>query len=175
VQQRVRFGANKEKLTITGLAIRSNRADRSEQVLAMNIRLAFVIGAGLAVSGCCTGVGYYIPPPSSALTRWDGFGPSLKAKNVKRAKARKSETVAPFDESPKEAELASLKPYSEDWWSVRDAIDRADEVKLAKKLIICRNCMPSKPDEDLTGSATQTFVEPTARPSVGQKRANKGY
>jgi hypothetical protein len=53
--------------------------------------------------------------------------------------------------SPYEAELAALKPYSKEWWSVRDAIDRAAEVKLAKKLIICRDCMPSEPD-DQTGS-----------------------
>ena len=139
----------------------------------MNIRLAFVIGAGLALSGCCTGIGYYVPPPPTALTRWDGFGPALKVKHVKRAKARKSETPVSSDDSPKEADLASLKPYSKDWWSVRDAIDRADEVKLAKKLIICRNCMPSTPDEDLTGSATERVVEPPARPSVEQKRANK--
>lgn len=59
--------------------------------------------------------------------------------------------MASGDASPKESELAALKPYSEEWWSVRDAIDRAAEVKLAKKLIICRDCMPSKPD-DLTGS-----------------------
>jgi hypothetical protein len=117
----------------------------------MSIRLAFVIGASLALSGCCTGAGYYIQPPPSALTPWGGFGPFPKTKNVKPAKARKSEKVASFDDSPLEAELAALKPYSEEWWSVRDAIDRAAEVRLAKKLIICRDCMPSKPD-DLTGS-----------------------
>jgi hypothetical protein len=70
---------------------------------------------------------------------------------VKPAKARKkTEAVAAGDESS-EAELAALKPYSEEWWSVRDAIDRAAEVKLSKKLIICRDCMPSKP-YDQTGS-----------------------
>jgi hypothetical protein len=71
---------------------------------------------------------------------------------VKPAKARKqTEVVAAGDESSNEAELAALKPYSEEWWSVRDAIDRAAEVKLSKKLIICRDCMPSKP-YDQTGS-----------------------
>jgi hypothetical protein len=72
---------------------------------------------------------------------------------VKPAKARKkTEAVASGDESSKkEAELAAQKPYSEEWWSVRDAIDRAAEVKLSKKLIICRDCMPSKP-YDQTGS-----------------------
>jgi hypothetical protein len=117
----------------------------------MSIRLAFVIGACLALSGCCTGGGYYIQPPSSALTPWGGFAPIPKNKNVKLSKVHRRENVASFDDSPLEAELAALKPHSEEWWSVRDAIDRAAEVQLAKKLIICRDCMPSKPD-DLTGS-----------------------
>jgi hypothetical protein len=124
------------------------------KVLAMSRRLVIMIAAGLVLSGCCSGSGFHIQPPTSVLTRWDRLGPLPKRKNVKSAKAREqSETVASDDDSPKEAELAALKPYSEEWWSVRDAIDRADEVKLAKKLIICRDCMPSKPD-DRTGSIT---------------------
>jgi hypothetical protein len=62
-----------------------------------------------------------------------------------------SEAVASDNESSKEAELATLKPYSEAWWSVRDAIDRAAEINLSKKLIICRGCAPSQLD-DHTGS-----------------------
>lgn len=118
----------------------------------MSRRLIFVIGAGLALSGCCLGTGCYIQPPS-AQTCWAGLGPLPVRNNVKPAKARKkTEAVASGDESSKkEAELAALKPYSEEWWSVRDAIDRAAEVKLSKKLIICRDCMPSKP-YDQTGS-----------------------
>ncbi len=97
----------------------------------MSRRLVFVIGAGFALSGCCLGSGCYIEP---------------KAR-------KKSEAVASDDASPKEADLATLRPYSEEWWSVRDAIDRADELKLSKKLIICRGCVPSQPD-DHTASIT---------------------
>lgn len=118
-------------------------------------RLIFVIAAGLALSGCCClGSGCYIQPPSAALTRWAGLGPVPVRHNIKPAKARKKSEVAAFDEeSSKEAELATLKPYSLEWWSVRDAIDRAAEIKLTKKLIICRGCVPSQPD-DQTGSIT---------------------
>ena len=120
----------------------------------MNRRLIFVIATGLALSGCCLGSGCYIQPQSSALTRWDGLAP-LPVRKVKPARVRKkSETVVSDDESSKEAELAALKPYSEEWWSVRDAIDRAAEFKLSKRLIICRDCMPSTPD-DQTGSITR--------------------
>jgi hypothetical protein len=120
----------------------------------MNRRLIFVIAAGLALSGCCLGSGRYIRPQSRALTSWDGLGPVPVLNKVKPARVRKkSEAVVFDDESSKEAELATLKPYSEEWWSFRDAIDRAAEVKLSKRLIICRDCMPSKPD-DQTGSIT---------------------
>jgi hypothetical protein len=113
----------------------------------------FVIGAGFALSGCCLGSGCYIEPPSGALTRLGGLGPIPVRNNVKPAKARKSEAVASDDASPKEADLATLKPYSAEWWSVRDAVDRAAEIKLSKKLIICRGCVPSQPD-DHTASIT---------------------
>jgi hypothetical protein len=94
------------------------------------------------------------------LTGWDGLGP-FPVRNLgpfpvrnKPAKTRKqSKAVASDDDSSKEAELATLKPYSEEWWSVRYALDRAAEVKLSKMMIICRGCMPSKPD-DQTGSIT---------------------
>jgi hypothetical protein len=111
-----------------------------------------VIAAGLALSGCCPGIGCYIPPPTGALTSWDGLGPLPKRNNVKRAKLRKpSEAVASEDNSPREEDLARLRPYSREWGAVRDAIDRAADAKLKEKLIICRNCMPPERD-DQTGS-----------------------
>jgi hypothetical protein len=102
----------------------------------MSPRLVVVIAAGLALSGCGTGSVHYVPPSSSELANWDGLG------RLPQTTRKKIEAVAPGDASPKETELAALKPYSKEWWSVRDAIDRADEVKLAKKLIICRGCIP---------------------------------
>jgi hypothetical protein len=118
----------------------------------MSRRLVFVIAASLTLTGCCLGSGCYIQPSTNGLTNWDGLDPVPKRHGVKRAKVRKtSEAVSSDDGSPNEAELAALKPYSEEWWSVRDAIDRAADVKLAKRLIICRHCMPSELD-DQTGS-----------------------
>jgi hypothetical protein len=118
----------------------------------MSRRLVFVVATSLTLTGCCLGSGCYIQPSTSALTSWDGLDPVPKRNGVKRAKVRKtSEAVSSDDGSPNEAELAALKPYSEEWWSVRDAIDRAADVKLAKRLIICWHCMPSELD-DQTGS-----------------------
>jgi len=118
----------------------------------MSGRLVFVIAAGLALSGCCGGIGGYIQPPTSALTGWDGLTPLAKHKNAKRAKVQMANKAAASDDvSRNEAELSALTPYSKEWWSVRDVMDRAAEVKLAKKLIICRGCLPKEPD-DQTGS-----------------------
>jgi hypothetical protein len=118
----------------------------------MSRRLVFVIAAGWALSGCCLGSGCYVQPPTSALTSSDGLAPLPKHKNVKRAKVRMTnKETASDDDSRNEAELAALKPYSKEWWSARDVMDRAAEVKLAKKLIICRDCLPKQPD-DQTGS-----------------------
>jgi hypothetical protein len=119
----------------------------------MSRRLVFVIVAGLALSGCCLGSGCYIQPPTGALASWDGLGPLPKRHNVKPAKVRKtSEAVASNDDSPKEEELEGLRPYSKEWWAVRNAIDHADDVRVSRIIIICRDCMPSKPPDDQTGS-----------------------
>jgi hypothetical protein len=124
----------------------------------MSKRLAFAITAGLVLSSCSHGSGCYLPPPSSTLTYWDGLGSGPAANNAKSTKVRKTTNpqgmdgpTATDEAAPEEPALAGLKPYSAEWWSVRDAIDRAAEAKLAKKLVICRDCIPSKPD-DSTGS-----------------------
>ena len=115
-------------------------------------RLSIIVAAGLALSGCCIGSGCCIQPPTGVLASWDGLGPLPKTNNVKPAKVRKTSEPEEYkDDTPNEEELAGLRPYSTEWWAVRDAIDHAADVKLSKKLIICRNCMPPElPDE--TGS-----------------------
>jgi hypothetical protein len=81
---------------------------------------------------------------------------------VKRVKIRKtSEAAAPQDNSPSEEELSKLKPYSKEWGVALDAINRAADEKLKRKLIICRDCMLPEPD-DQTGS-------------IAPKRAAGGY
>jgi uncharacterized protein YraI len=111
----------------------------------------FVIAASLAVTGCLGG-SCYIQSSAGTMAGWDELDPLPKRVNGKTAKVRKtSEPAVSDDTSPSEAELAALKPYSKEWWSVRDAIDRAADMKLAEKLIICRGCLSSERD-DQTGS-----------------------
>jgi hypothetical protein len=120
----------------------------------MSRRSVFVIAASLAVTGCCLEGSCYIQSPTNTMASWDGLDSQPKGGNGKTAKIRKtSEPAVSNDASFNEAELAALKPYSIEWWSVRDAIDRAADVRLAQKLIICRGCLPSETD-DQTASIT---------------------
>jgi hypothetical protein len=122
--------------------------------LAMSRRLVFVFAAGLALGGCCLGSGCYIQPPTGALASWDGLGPAPKrfqARAVRVKVQTTSETVASGESSPSEADLAKLKPYSKEWTAMLGAINRAADDELKKKLVICRGCLPSEPD-DRTGS-----------------------
>jgi hypothetical protein len=122
-------------------------------------RLALLTVASFILSGCCGGTQGYIHPTIGTRDNWGRLVPA--SNKQKPAKARKkSPAVAsrpgssPMEEaSPQEQALDGLKPYSKEWWSVRDAIDRASEANLGKKLIICRDCMPSTQDEQ-TGSIT---------------------
>lgn len=125
-------------------------------------RWMYVIGTALALGGCSNSNAQFhaqTPRPyvQSAQTRtaWDGLVDSppasgrprvVKFKKIARAQALGSDGIA-----AKEAELATFKAYSPEWWSVRDGIDRARDAKLARTLIICKGCLPAV-SEDRTGS-----------------------
>src|SRR5205085_2434785 len=38
------------------------------------------------------------------------------------------------------------KKYSAEWWAVKEASDRRNDLKLAKSIVICRGCLPTKSD-----------------------------
>lgn len=132
----------------------------------MSGRLAFVIAAGLALSGCCLdGSGCYTPPTAGALISWDGLGPLPKPQHAKPLRVRSTiDTAAPEDNSPNEEDLAKLRPYSKEWGATLDAMNRAADAKLRKKLIICRNCMPPEPDDETGSIASQWRPTPPGLP-----------
>ena len=116
-------------------------------------RLVLVIGAGLALSGCCLGGGCYIQPPTNALASWDRLGPPLPKRDHKgvRVKVQRTEAAASKESSPSEVELSKLTPYTKEWTAVLNAMNRADDDELRRKLVICRGCLPPEPS-DQTGS-----------------------
>ena len=48
--------------------------------------------------------------------------------------------------------LATLRPYSDAWWAVKDEIDAENDKQLGSKLVICPSCVTQPPGEDVTGS-----------------------
>jgi hypothetical protein len=123
-------------------------------------RLAFAIAAGLALGGCChDGMGFF-DSRSSVMAE---FRPAAKPESVKRAKTRSTSSteLTSKDLSAGEDELSKLKPYSREWRDALDAINRAADDELKRKLVICRGCTQPASD-DQTGS-------------LGPKRAPGGY
>lgn len=117
----------------------------------MSPRTALLIAAGMALSGCCSGTRNYVGPGTDTTSNWVSVSPIQSKIKIKPRQARKkSEAIAVVDPSLNESELIGLKPYSKEWWIVRDAIDLRYEAQLTKKLVICRNCLPASSDE--TGS-----------------------
>ena len=122
----------------------------------MTRRFKFLIAASLVVTGSCLGVICYARPSADTMVSWDGFDSLPKRGDGKVGIIRKTgEPSASDSVSADEAELVALKPYSPEWWSVRDAIDRTADEQLARKLIICRGCLPSEPDDQVGVIATR--------------------
>src|SRR4051794_35622553 len=98
----------------------------------MSRRLVFLIAAGCTLASCSHGTINYNQPLNIALKNWDGLGPIPVPNKIKFTKPQKQTAkVLSRDPSPdEETQLAALKPYSDEWWSVRDAVDRAAEVRL---------------------------------------------
>jgi hypothetical protein len=96
------------------------------------------------------------------MASWDGLGtnPARLPVRVVRAKFQaQSPAVATGESSPNEAELATLKPYSREWTAMLNAINRAADDILRKKLVICQGCLAPEPD-DHTGSIAEGGYAP---------------
>ncbi|WP_128929409.1 hypothetical protein [Bradyrhizobium guangxiense] len=88
---------------------------------------------------------------------WDGLGqdPNKGASRPRMAK-RRAANPAPAASDPnleRERVLGTLRPYSEAWWAVYDAIEAENDRQLGAKLVICPGCVQSSPQgEETTGS-----------------------
>jgi hypothetical protein len=122
-------------------------------------RLAFAIAAGLALGGCCHDMGSYVPP-SNAQAK---FVLLPKPHHMKRARPRHTANteVTSNANPPSENELSKLAPDSKEQLADLDAIDRAADDELRKKLVICRGCTQPAPDGQLS--------------SIWPTRAAQGY
>lgn len=115
-------------------------------------RLALLTAASFILASCCGGTQGYLHPATGTRDNWGRLVPTPNKLHPAARKKRATVAARPADSPTEEAfsqeqALDGLRPYSKEWWSVRDAIDRASEANLGKKLIICRDCMPSTQDE----------------------------
>jgi hypothetical protein len=64
---------------------------------------------------------------------------------------------------PRADELSNLDPGSKEWLAALDAINRAADDELRKKLVICRGCTQTAPDDQLSSiwptRAAQGYLE----------------
>jgi predicted secreted hydrolase len=116
-------------------------------------RWIFLISIAVTLSGCC-GLGTSCGvTPRVHLLAWDGLNPDNSNRPPERPtrifhSRPTGRSVAAADHSSnKEAELAALPKYSQEWWSVHDQIEVEADAKLARALVICRGCLPSNADD----------------------------
>jgi hypothetical protein len=120
-------------------------------------RLAYAIAAGLALSGCCHDIGSYVPT-SNAQAK---FAPLPNSHHVKRSKPTTNTMLTSDAIPPSEDELSKLDHGSTEWYAALDAINRAADDELRKKLVICRGCAQPATDVQLS--------------SIWPTRAAEGY
>jgi hypothetical protein len=116
--------------------------------------IVFLVGA-VALAGCCvSGNGCYAPLPGTP-TAWDGLDPAPTGTAAQATEYRPRKIARPKNEiiiGPL-GDVPAEPPRPQEAWAQQEAADRADEAKLKKQLMICRNCLPAPAHDDTTGSA----------------------
>jgi hypothetical protein len=109
--------------------------------------------AVVALCGCSAlGNGDYAPLPGTP-TAWDGLGPPPRDRTegpVRRSvRILRPKTEIILGSLGKGTAEPTLKPYSKEWFAKQEALDRASDAALSKKMIICRGCLSPPQDLDL--------------------------
>jgi len=112
------------------------------------IRHVFVLLSFCAVLMGCAAA----PAQERRPIAWDGLGqdPNRPPVTKRRVTDRAPGSIDPNQE--REKVLATLRPYSDAWWAVRDEIEAENDRQIGSKLLICRACVTHAPSEDVTGS-----------------------
>ena len=105
--------------------------------------IAFLVAA-LMLANCCA-VGNGCAPETGTPIAWDGLGPAptddtqpLEPRAKKPTRAKREIIVGPLDAAA--AEPIS-KALPKDSWEQQQVADQAGEVRLKRKLVICRTCL----------------------------------
>jgi hypothetical protein len=119
--------------------------------------IAFLVAA-LMLADCCA-LGNGCAPESGAPIAWDGLGsgPTSDTQPVepqpkKHARAKREIIVDPLDAAATEQ---NKKIQPKDQWEQEQAADRDDEMRLKRKLMICRNCLSGESARDDATSSSR--------------------
>ena len=119
--------------------------------------IAFLVAA-LMLADCCA-LGNGCAPESGAPIAWDGLGSAptsdtqpVEPQPKKHARAKREIIVGPFDAAATEQ---NNKVQPKDQWEQEQAADQDDEMRLKRKLMICRNCQAGESARDDATSSTR--------------------
>ncbi|WP_136623507.1 hypothetical protein [Bradyrhizobium centrolobii] len=117
-----------------------------------------------------------MPPSMNPALKWDSRGRvpaklSSLGKDGNRASASVQATHKPqmtSDDVRIDEDLSKFKPYSKEWVAALEAINRAADERLNKRLIICLGCLPpgrgdraeSTGSSDLPKGSSRVVAEP---------------
>jgi hypothetical protein len=120
----------------------------------MVLKCIIFLAAALILANCCAS-GNGCAPVTGGPVAWDGLGPAptedtqpLKPK--KPAHAKREIVVGPLDAAPGGG---NNKVQSTEHWEQQQVTDQDDEVRLKRKLVICRSCAPNPTAHDDAASA----------------------
>jgi hypothetical protein len=123
----------------------------------MILRSATFLIVAAALAGCCaSGNGCYSPLPATpvAAAAWDGLGPPPgDGSVVTEPRSKRQSKTKPVTGPAWDAVAASdVKPHQGESLAEREASDRAADLTLTKKLIICQGCsVPPGRDDGSNG------------------------
>ena len=119
--------------------------------------IAFLVAALMLADCCASGNG--CAPESGAPIAWDGLGsaPTSDTQPVEpqpktHARAKREIIVGPLDAAATEQ---NNKVQPKNQWEQEQAADRDDEMRLKRKLMICRNCLSGESARDNATSSSR--------------------
>lgn len=92
------------------------------------------------------------PIPHKGPLAWDGLGHNPNIPVARHPSGASVSTMLKDTDVERERAMATIRPYSEAWWVVHDAIEAENDRRLTAKLIICHSCVTNNLRRDATGS-----------------------
>jgi hypothetical protein len=116
--------------------------------------IAFLAAALLLANCCALGTG--CAPTAETPIAWDGLGSAptedeqpVELRPKKHARTNREIVIGPLQAAATEP---NRKLQPKDDWEQQQAADLAEEARLKRKLIICRNCVGAESARDETSA-----------------------